>query len=460
MEKDTITALSTYPLQSAIAVIRVSGSKTFKIIEKFFIPKNSTSIQSLSSLVRILGFIKNNEEIIDEVVLSIYKSPKSYTGEDMVEISCHGNPIIINNILNLLVKNGARIAEPGEFTKRAFLNGKIDLSQAEAVCDTISAKNDIALKIAMNQLLGKEHTFIKTLHSDILDILTHLEAEIDFAHEDIHKLTTAQIKKDLKKIIEKIDYLIKNSESGILLKEGIKIAITGAVNTGKSSLLNLLLNKNKSIVTHIPGTTRDIIEDNIYMDGLPVKIFDTAGIRKTDDIIEKEGIKRTYDAIESADIILFLIDCSRQINDDDVEIFNKIKDKQHVLIINKTDLPSAINENLLKNNFGIKNIKNIIKISCLKNSGINDLTKMIKNIIINKNIFKVDEIVVSNIRHKEALMKAKKFINDTIDAAKTDAYELIALDLKRAIDEIASIIGKITSEDILENIFKNFCIGK
>jgi len=317
MEKDTIAALSTYPLPSAIAVIRISGLKSFEIIGQVFQPKDKSST-NLKTLQRILGFIRNNEQIIDEVILSLYKSPKSYTGEDMAEISCHGNPIIINNILNLLVKNGVRIAEPGEFTKRSFFNGKIDLSQAEAIADTISAKNEFALKIAMNQLLGEEHKIIQKLHSDILNLLTLIEAEIDFAHEDIHKLTTTQIENELNIIIEKIDYLIKNSESGILLKEGIKIAITGAVNTGKSSLLNLLLNKNKAIVTHIPGTTRDIIEDNIYIDGFPIKIFDTAGIRKTEDIVEKEGIKRTYDAIESADIILLLIDNSRQINNDDI----------------------------------------------------------------------------------------------------------------------------------------------
>lgn len=460
MEKNTITALSTYPLPSAIAVIRISGPETFNIIKNTFFPINIKSNKNFLCSQRCIGYIKDNDRIIDEVILSLYKSPKSYTGDDMAEFSCHGNPVIINNILNLLVKNGARIAEPGEFTKMAFLNGKIDLSKAEAVCDIINANNDIALKIAMNQLLGKEHAFISALNSDILNLLTHLETEIDFAHEDVHKLTGEQIKNELKKIMKKINYLIKNSESGILLKEGIKIAITGAVNTGKSSLLNLLLNKNKAIVTHIPGTTRDIIEDNIYIDGLPVKIFDTAGIRKTDDIVEIEGIKRTFDIIAMADIILFLIDNSRQVNDDDVKIFNKIKNKQYILIINKTDLPSMLNDISLKKIPELKKAENIIKISCLKNSGINILTDIIKNIINNKNIFKADEIIVANIRHKEALVRAEKFINDTMKAAETEAYEIIAVNLKRAADEITSIIGRITTEDVLDNIFKNFCIGK
>ncbi|MCX8094488.1 MAG: tRNA uridine-5-carboxymethylaminomethyl(34) synthesis GTPase MnmE [Candidatus Goldbacteria bacterium] len=460
MEKDTIVALSTYPLPSAIAVIRISGPDTFEIIKKIFFSINLDETDNFLKSKRILGYIKNNNEIIDEVILNLYKSPKSYTGEDMAEISCHGNPIIINNILNLLIKSGARIAEPGEFTKRAFLNGKMDLSQAEAVCEIINAKNDIALKIALNQLTGKEHKFITELHSDILNLLTHLEAEIDFAHEDIHKLSSEQIKIELKKIIQKIDYLIRNSESGILLKEGIKITITGAVNTGKSSLLNILANKNKAIVTHIPGTTRDIIEDSIYIDGFPIKIFDTAGIRKTDDIVEKEGIKRTFDAIESADIILFLIDNSREINNDDIEIYNKIKNKQHILILNKTDLPPKITEKSIKDYLGIKNTENIIKISCLKNIGINNLTEAIKNIIINKNILDINEIIVANMRHKKALINARNYMNDAFEIAKTSAYELIAFDLKKASDEIASIIGKITSEDILENIFRNFCIGK
>lgn len=460
MEKDTITALSTYPLQSAIAIIRISGAKTFEITSQIFVSKNNKPIHNLSSLKRILGFIKHNEQIIDEVILSVYKSPSSYTGEDMIEISCHGNPIIINNILNLLVKKGIRIAEPGEFTKRAFLNGKIDLSQAEAVCDIITAKNELALKIALNQLIGKEYKVFEKLHSDILNILTHIEAEIDFANEDIQKLTMEQILKEIEEIEEQIDYLIKNSESGLLLKEGIKIAITGAVNTGKSSLLNLLLNKKKAIVTHIPGTTRDIIEDNYNIDGFPVKIFDTAGIRKTDDIVEIEGIKRTFETIESADIVLFLLDGSRKINKDDIDLFNKIKDKQYILIINKIDLPVIIDKDTIKTEFNISEIQDILKISCLKNSGINDLTKTIKNIIINKNIFAIDDIIIANIRHKEALIKAKTLLQEMKEATKTKAYELIAIDLKRVVDEIGSIIGKITSEDILENIFKNFCIGK
>ncbi|MBP7791883.1 MAG: tRNA uridine-5-carboxymethylaminomethyl(34) synthesis GTPase MnmE [Candidatus Goldbacteria bacterium] len=460
METETITALSTYPLQSAIAVIRISGPQTFETIKKTFVPKNAKNGKNFVSLQRSVGYIKNEKQIIDEVVLSLYKSPKSYTGEDMAEISCHGNPIIINNVLNLLVKNGLRIAEPGEFTKRAFLNGKMDLSQAEATADAISAQNDAALKIALNQLLGNEHKVIESLRTDILNILTKIESEIDFAYEDVHKFTTEQIMKQINDVIKKLDYLIKNSESGVLLKEGVKIAIVGAVNTGKSSLLNLLLNKNKAIVTHIPGTTRDIIEDIIYMDGLPVKISDTAGIRQTDDIIETEGIKRTYAAIESADIILFLIDGSRQIIRDDVEIFNKIKNKRHVVIINKTDLPQVTNETGIKDAMAIKEIKNLLKISCLKNSGINDLTNLIKNIIIKKNVLAVDEIIVANIRHMDALAKARQFINEAVDSCKRDAYELMSFNLRKAADEIGLITGKITSEDVLENIFKNFCIGK
>jgi tRNA modification GTPase len=459
MLEDTIVAQATFPAESALGIIRISGGSTFPILKKCFkFKSNKKTFENIKSHTIHNGFIFNNQnEIIDNVLISIFKSPGSYTGEDMAEITCHGNPFIIYKIINLLISNGCRIAEPGEFTKRAFLNGKMDLSEAEAVADLISAKNDIALKLSLKQLLGDEKNIINDLRKKIIDVLSLIDGNLDFS-EDIYAIDTDNLKTQILQIISKLKKLVNNADEGLLLKEGIKLVITGKPNVGKSSLLNLLLKKDKSIVTHIPGTTRDIIEDKIIIEGLPFLIFDTAGIRKAKGIVEKIGIKKTKNVIKNANLVLFLLDGSKKITKDDIKIFKEIKNKNFIIVINKIDLKQKISKKDIIKNFKCDE-KSTVEISALKNKGINDLTKLIKNTIINTyNLSSVDEIYISNLRHKIALENAIKFLNNAIENLKT--LEIAAVDIKKAIGSIETIIGKIADEDILNNIFQNFCIGK
>ncbi len=454
----TIVAPATYPAESAIGVIRISGPETFPVLKKIFkfkfFKNNFDNIKSHSAH---LGFIKDKENIIDEVLLIVFKSPKSYTGEDMAEISCHGNPFIINKILELLIKNGCKMAEHGEFTKRAFLNGKISLSEAEAVADMVSSKNDISLNLALKQLLGEEKNLILNLREKIINVISLIETDLDFS-DSVENIEKNKIKNLLNDILETINKLIHSADKGIMLKQGIKLVITGKPNVGKSSLLNSLLKKEKAIVTHIPGTTRDIIEDTVNIEGLPFKIYDTAGIRKAKGLIEKKGIEKTIKTIKTSDLVLFLIDGSRKLDKNDFNIFSEVKRKNFIIVINKNDLKLKYTEEKISDIF--KTEKNrIVTISALKNKGIKNLTKMIKNIIINKDNFILSgDIVISNLRHKLALKNAAQSLKKAIK--NLNAFEVAIIDIKNAINFIDGIIGKITDEHILDSIFKNFCIGK
>ncbi len=454
----TIVAPATYPAESAIGIIRISGPETFAIIEKIFSFKSqSINFENVKSHSAHLGFIKDKNILIDKVLLTIFRSPFSYTGENMAEISCHGNPFIINKIIDILIKNGCKIAEPGEFTKRAFLNGKMDLSEAESVADIVSSKNEISLNLALKQLTGQEKNLITNLREKIISVISLIETDLDFS-DSVENIEMEKIKNLLYETIKEIEKLINYTDEGIMLKHGIKLVITGKPNVGKSSLLNVLLKKEKAIVTHIPGTTRDIIEDTVTIEGLPFKIYDTAGIRKPKGLIEKIGIKKTKDAIKKSDLILFMIDGSKKINKEDIKIFSEIKKKNFLIVVNKLDLKLIYDEKKLMDIFKID--KNRLSfISALKNKGINDLTKMIKNIIINSNNFiSPEEIVISNLRHKTSLKNAVKFLKKAIE--NLNSYEIAVVNIKIAADFLDKIIGKIVDENILDNIFKNFCIGK
>ncbi len=458
-----IAAIATFPAESAIGIIRVSGRDIFPALEKICEFKNkSKNFKTVPGQTVSLCLIKNKYKIVDEALVSIFKAPDSYTGEDMAEISVHGNPFILYKIINLLMESGFKIAEPGEFTKRAFLNGKMDLSQAEAVLDVISAKNDQALSLSINQLQGKEKNIIKDLRDKIIDILSKTEAEIDFAYEDLEKTPVQEIKKSIEGISVEIEKLIQNADKGMLLKNGIKLVITGKPNTGKSSLLNCLVKKDKAIVTHIPGTTRDIIEDTLIMEGLPFRVFDTAGIRKTKNKIEAEGVKRARQAIKNADIVIFLADGSRKLSLEDFLLYREIKGKKYIIAINKSDLKQAFSPEALKKHLKLATLNPApVCISALKKKGINDLTKAVKNIIIDISGSGAEEVTVTNLRHKNALISAKKSLQNALKALRDNlSHEFIAADVKEAASAMGSIIGEVTAGDILENIFKKFCIGK
>jgi len=460
---DPIAAIATFPAESAIGVIRVSGADIFPCLEKICRFKNkSKNFENIPSQSVSLCTLEDSGRIIDEAMVSVYRAPDSYTGEDMAEISCHGNPYILYKVMNCLIEAGVKIAEPGEFTKRAFLNGKMDLSQAEAVLDVVSARSDDSLSISLNQLLGKEKNIIRNLKNRIIDVLSKLEVEIDFAYEDVEKTPAQEIKKSLAAVSAEIEKLIENADKGILLKNGIKLVITGKPNSGKSSLLNCLLKKDRAIVTRIPGTTRDIIEDALDIDGLPFRIFDTAGIRKTKNRIEAEGVKRARSALREADIVVFMADGSKKLTREDSVLYNEIKNKKHVIAVNKSDLKPAFGNDALKNRLKPGKFKaGMVHISVLKKKGINDLTKAVKNIIIDTVDTKDEGVVVASLRHKNALISAAKSLHNASKAvARGLSHEFIASDVRDAAGAIGSIIGGVTADDILVNIFKNFCIGK
>ncbi len=462
MTNDTITAAATFPLRGAISVVRISGPQTFPILSRIFeFSGRSKNFDAVAGHTVSLGLIKESGKTIDEAMVSVFKKPRSYTGEDMAELSCHGSPFIVNKILRLLIESGCRVAEPGEFTKRAFLNGKLDLSQAEAVSDIVSARNDAALSIALSQLLGREKEVITSLRAEILSALSEIEAGIDFSHENIGEMGLEKIRKLLAPITERVEKLMQSADEGIKLKEGIKITIAGKPNSGKSSLMNALAGKNRSIVTHIPGTTRDIIEDSITLEGLPFRIIDTAGIRPSRNKVEKEGIKRAKAAVREADAVIFLLDGSKPLSTGDSHVFRSIKGKKFIPAVNKSDLRQKLDIEKAARLFSF-GPQEAVPVSAKKKTGLKGLTKAMKNIIIpGEGAFRLDSILISSTRHRAALFAAKSSLRKAQKELKYGGRaETAAVDIKQAASRLSAIIGEVSSEDVLSEIFKNFCIGK
>ncbi|MCE5329396.1 tRNA uridine-5-carboxymethylaminomethyl(34) synthesis GTPase MnmE [bacterium] len=458
MNDDTIAALATRAGEAAVNIIKISGKESINIAEKIFKSKSNKKICDLRTYKIIYGNIFDKNKIIDEVLVSVMKAPKSYTREDIVEINCHGGMVAVNKILELIIENGARLAEPGEFTKRAFLNGRIDLSQAEAVIDIINAKTINSLKIAANNLSGSLKNEIKNIRKKLLDIIVEIEASIDFIEEDLEIIPYKKMRKDINEVHENLIELIKSEEKGEIIKNGIKITIAGKPNVGKSSLLNLIVKKEKSIVTHIPGTTRDAIDEIIYMDGIPVTITDTAGIRKSKNYIEKIGVKKSISEIEKADIIIVILDNSKEISDEDIEIIKKSKEKKVVICINKIDKRSKIKKEKIEEY--IKK-ENIIEISATKRIGIEKLEKKIKDLTIGKEKFEIEEKIIINKRQKISIEKAKIEIENAQKAFDLKlSEEFPVIELRAAYNTLGEIIGENTGEDILNGIFRKFCIGK
>lgn len=451
----TIAAISTATGKGGIGIIRMSGDNCFEILEKIFQPKNKGEIKGYSIKY---GNIINSEtnEIIDEVLVSYFIKPRSYTTENMCEINSHGGIIVEKAILEQCLKNGATLAEPGEFTKRAFINGRIDLSQAEAVIDIINSKTEVERKASVNQLEGRLSRKIGEIQAELLDAMADIEASIDYPEYDIEETTNDKLKKILSSVESKLKLLRDSYKNGKIMKEGIKTIIVGKPNVGKSSLLNLMLNEERAIVSDIEGTTRDTIEEFINIDGIPLKIIDTAGIRKTNDEIEKIGVKKSIKVINDADLIIALFDDSRAFEDEDREILELIKNKQAIILLNKVDLgKNNIDDNKV---FGEKKV---IKFSTLTEKGLDELYKTISEMFSLNEIEVNDGELITNMRQKQHIDNAIIALNEayrTLDEGMP--IDISAISIKEILEELGEITGQNVSEDIINEIFSKFCLGK
>ncbi|NOX20335.1 MAG: tRNA uridine-5-carboxymethylaminomethyl(34) synthesis GTPase MnmE [Nitrospirae bacterium] len=453
---DTIAAISTPLGEGAIGIVRLSGPRAFDIAERIFISPKNKSISQATSHSMLYGFIVNpdTQETIDEVLLTVLKAPNTYTREDMVEINCHGGVLAVRKVLELVLGLGARLAEPGEFTLRAFVNGRIDLSQAEATADLIKAKTERSSKIALDQLKGSLSNKIKTLRESLTEVVVHIEAYIDFPEEELDLETEDKLINRLKTIKEELQKLSLTYEEARFYRDGVAVAIVGRPNVGKSSLLNRLMQQDRAIVTEIPGTTRDVIEEYLNLEGLPVRIMDTAGIRKTHDLAEAEGVRRSLQAIEGADLILALLDLSQPLTEEDRFMLDKVRHKNTLLVLNKADLKAQLPLSDLPDEI------QKVRISAKTGDGLDELKKAILRQIIKKEISS-EGVVITNMRHKLAIDRAVLAITRTIDAIKDKApYEIIALEARDALNSLGEIIGEVTTDDILNRIFSSFCIGK
>lgn len=453
----TIAAISTAPGNAGIGIIRLSGDDCFKILQKIFKPKNKGEIKGYT--IKYGNIVKSeNDEIIDEVLVSYFVAPKSYTKENMCEINSHGGIVVENQILEECLKNGAVLAEPGEFTKRAFMNGRIDLSQAEAVIDIINSKTEKEMMVAQRHLEGSLSKKIKDIQGEILNLMADIEASIDYPEYDIEETTNKKINDTLNSVEEKLLKLKNNFENGKILKEGIKTAIIGKPNVGKSSLLNLILGENRAIVSDIEGTTRDTIEEYINIKGIPLKIVDTAGIRKTNDEVEKIGVERSINNISNAELIIALFDDSRAFDDQDQKILDLIEGKKTIILINKIDL----GKNLIKENEKLKKFKNnIIEFSTINETGLDKLYNKIEE------LFKLNELdcenteIITNNRHKQQILYALEDVAKGRESLETHMpVDITAICLKDILEKLAEITGENVSEDIINEIFKKFCLGK
>ena len=452
----TIAAISTAPGVGGIGIVRMSGEKCFEILDKFFVQKNKQKIENIKGYSIKYGTIIDNDEIIDEVLVSYFKAPKSYTTENMCEINSHGGSVIINKILDICLKNGAELAEPGEFTKRAFLNGRIDLTQAEAVIDVINAKTDKEAKVSIEQLEGNLSRKIAEIRADILDILSDIEANIDYPEYDIEETSVKKVSEFLDKIYIKLNKLENSFDNGKILREGVLAAIIGRPNAGKSSLLNLILDEERAIVTDIEGTTRDTIEEFISVDGIPLKIIDTAGIRNTEDTVEKIGVEKAIEIAKKSDVVIAIFDINRKMNDEDEKIINLLEEKNAIIILNKIDLENKINiEKIEKLN------KPIIKMSAKNGVGLEELYAEISKLFKLKEIASTGEIIVSNNRHKYLIKKAIKNVEICKETVKNKLpVDMISGYIKQVLEDLGEITGDTATEDILNTIFSKFCLGK
>lgn len=450
----TIAAISTSPGIGGIGMIRMSGENCFEILDKFFVPKNKTPIKGYS--MKYGNVVDNFGNVVDEVLVSYFLAPKSYTTENMCEINSHGGLPIMNKILEICLKNGAVLAEPGEFTKRAFLNGRIDLSQAEAVVDIINSKTEKESKIAVEQLTGNLSEKIKEIRQKIVSLLADIEVTIDYPEYDVEDVTESKISHVLKEIDKLLDDLEKSFLNGKILKEGVKVAIIGKPNAGKSSLLNWILNEERAIVTDIEGTTRDSIEEFINIEGVPLKIIDTAGIRNAKDEVEKIGVEKSLKISDESDIVLAIFDISKELDDEDRKILEIIREKNAIILLNKIDLEKKLNLTEIRDSG-----KKIIEISVKNKMGVDNLYREISNLFKLNEIAVDGETIVSNNRHKSLIMNAHNNLKKSQEILEQNLpIDIISSYLKEIIEELGKITGESVTEDVINEIFSKFCLGK
>lgn len=457
--EDTICAISTPLGEAGIGIVRMSGPGAGEIAARIF-RAAGLSVHTMASHTLHCGEVYDprSEEVIDEVLLTIMRGPKSYTREDVVEVHCHGGVLPLTRILDLCLQYGARLAEPGEFTKRAFLNGRIDLAQAEAVIDIIRARTEGSLRVAVSQLKGGLSREIMGVRERLVSLLAILEASIDFVEEEIQVLSAAEIRKAVEEAQEWVRGLIATADEGRVLREGISLAIIGRPNVGKSSLLNVLIREDRAIVTPIPGTTRDILEECVNLRGIPIRLIDTAGYRQSEDPIEKEGVKRGEQAMERADLLLLMFDSSERLEEEDRELMEKAAPHRKILILNKSDLIKKIEEQEIRAAFPDEPI---VPTSATTGAGIEALKDLIKSRVLTRGAVRNERAILTNVRHKNALRKCEEALgNLLVSVAQGMSPEFLAVDLRAAVDALGEITGETATDEILDKIFSEFCIGK
>ncbi len=449
---ESIAAISTPAGVGGIGIIRISGDNALDIVKRIFVPKNKSEFKSYQ--VKFGHIIDENGKVLDQVLVSYFKAPKTYTSEDVCEINCHGGNISTKEVLELVLKNGARLAQAGEFTKRAFLNGKIDLTQAEAVIELINSKSQKENKASLNQLEGNLGEKIKEIKTSIVDLLVDIEANIDYPEYDIEEVRREKIIQILSDNIKKLDKLEKTFESGKILRDGISTAIIGKPNVGKSSLLNKLLGEERAIVTDIAGTTRDTIEEYVTIRGIPLKIIDTAGIHETLDVVEAIGVDKSKKALENADLVLIMLDSTSELSKEDEELLKLTKEKKHIVLINKIDIGKAINKNIISN-------RKVIEISTKTMEGIDELEDEIEKMFNIADIQVENDIIITNIRHKKLIEKTNLELKNAIASIESGLpVDMLSINLQTAIQNLGEIIGESISEEVIKGIFAKFCVGK
>lgn len=460
---DTISAIATPLGEGGIGIVRLSGKESIEIAEKIFTSPKKRFLRDITSYKLVYGHIQDPStgETVDEVLVAVMRSPHSYTREDIVEINCHSGMVTLRRILELAIRGGARLADPGEFTKRAFINGRVDLPQAEAVLDLIRAKTDESRRIAIEQLQGGLSEKITSLRDKLKDLCVHVEAYIDFPEDEIETASRDEIAKSVEVIVKELQKLLKTYDEAKFFREGLSTAIVGRPNVGKSSLLNALLQRDRAIVTPMPGTTRDVIEEYLNINGLPLRIMDTAGIRDVQNVAEKEGVKRSLQSIENADFVIAVFDSSEPFQDADFEVIEKIKGKPLIIVVmNKCDLPSVSDKSVIASRFSPRDVL-ILDISALCGTGLEELKDRVFSSSLKEWKEEKEGVLVTNLRHKIAIENAATSLGRALSCfEKNKPLEIVALELRDSLDSLGEIVGAVTTDDILDSIFQNFCIGK